>query len=103
MAKSSMTTLRGMHDIRSMHSVARRGIPMDGQAAYVDMHRLMTEKNRLERELGMWQANVQRIQARLADIDNQMKQLDEITAREREKRNGAEEEGPAWQEMTVTY
>jgi Skp family chaperone for outer membrane proteins len=67
------------------------------------MHRLMTEKNRLERELGMWQANIQRIQARLADIEVQMRQIDEITAREREKRNGADGEGPAWEEMTVTY
>jgi cob(I)alamin adenosyltransferase len=103
MAKSSMRTLRGMRDVRSMHGLVHRGGSTDAQTAYVDMHRLMTEKNRLERELGMWQANIQRIQARLADIEAQMRQLDEITAREREKRNGAEAEGPAWEEMTVTY
>ena len=95
--------VRGMRDVRSMHSVAKRGGPVSETGAYVDMHRLMTEKARLERELGMWQANVQRIEARLADIDNQMKQLDEIAAREREKRNGNTEEAEPYQEMTLTY
>lgn len=103
MAQSSTTTLRGMHDIRSMQSVARSsGGPMDGRAAYVDLHRLMTEKARLERELTMWQAKVQRIQARLADIETQMQQLDEITARDRAKRDGGTQED-AVQEMTLTY
>jgi len=71
--------------------------------AYVDMLRLMTEKTRLERELIMWQANVQRIQARLADIETQMQQLDEITARDRAKRNDSAMEEDAVQEMTLTY
>jgi Skp family chaperone for outer membrane proteins len=92
-----------MRDVRSMHSVVKRGGPTSETGAYVDMHRLMTEKERLERELGMWQANVQRIEARLADIDNQMKQLNEIAFREREKRNAANEEVEPFREMTMTY
>jgi hypothetical protein len=95
--------LKGMRDVRSLHSSIRRSGPVNEQAAYVDIHRLMTEKARLERELGMWQANVQRIQARLADIEVQLRQLDGITARERERRNGAEAEKPAFEEMTLTY
>jgi predicted nuclease with TOPRIM domain len=71
--------------------------------AYVDMLRLMTEKTRLERELIMWQANVQRIQTRLTDIETQMQQLDEITARDRAKRNDSATEADAVQEMTLTY
>ena len=100
-----MTTrqaLRGMRDLRSMHTVIRRSGPTEGPMAYVDMLRLMTEKTRLERELVMWQANVQRIQTRLVDIETQMKQLDEITARERTKRDSATQED-AMQEMTLTY
>lgn len=94
--------LRGMHDLHSMHSVIRRSGPTEGPRAYVDMLRLMTEKARLERELAMWQANVQRIQARLADIETQRQQLDEITARDRAKRDGGTQED-AVQEMTLTY
>ena len=94
--------LRGMRDLRSMHSVIRRSGPTEGPMAYVDMLRLMTEKARLERELTMWQANVQRIQARLADIETQMQQLDEITARERGKHDDASQD-EAVQEMTLTY
>lgn len=95
--------IRGMRDVRSMHSVVKRGGPISETGAYVDMHRLMTEKDRLERELGMWQANVKRIEARLADIESQMTQLDEIATREREKRNGTSEEAEPYREMTVTY
>jgi predicted nuclease with TOPRIM domain len=91
-----------MRDVRTMHSVIRRSGPTEGPMAYVDMLRLMTEKARLERELGMWQANVQRIQARLADIETQMQQLNEITAREHGKRDGETQED-AGQEMTLTY
>ncbi len=98
----SRQILRGMRDLRGMHSVIRRSGPTEGPMAYVDMLRLMTEKARLERELGMWQANVQRIQARLADIETQMQQLDEITARERGKRDVAPQD-EAVQEMTLTY
>lgn len=94
--------LRGMRDLRSMHSIIRRSGPAEGPATYVDMLRLMTEKARLERELSMWQANVQRIQARLSDIATQMQQLDEIAARERSKRDTATPED-AVQEMTLTY
>lgn len=96
----SRNTLRGMRDLRSMHTIIRRTGPTEGPAAYVDMLRLSTEKARLERELVMWQANVQRIQARLAEIETQMQQLDEIAARER-KRDG--EVQAAAQEMMLTY
>lgn len=95
--------LRGMRDLRSMHTIIRRSGPTEGPVAYVDMLRLMTEKTRLERELIMWQANVQRIQARLADIETQMQQIDEITARDRAKRNDSATEEDAVQEMTLTY
>ena len=95
--------LRGMRDLRSIHTISRRSGPTEGPMAYVDMLRLMTEKTRLERELIMWQANVQRIQARLADIETQMQQLDEITARDRAKRNDSAMEEDAVQEMTLTY
>lgn len=94
--------LRGMRDLRGMHTIIRRSGPTEGPAAYVDMLRLSTEKARLERELAMWQANVQRIQARLADIETQMQQLDEITARERGKRDSETQEEVV-QEMTLTY
>jgi len=86
-----------------MLNVIRRSGPTEGPAAYVDMLRLMNEKARLERELGMWQANVQRIQTRLADIETQMQQLDAITARDRAKRSDSATQEDAVQEMTLTY
>ena len=95
--------IRGMRDVRSMHSVVKRGGPTTETGAYADLHRLVTEKARLERELGMWLANVRRIEARLADIESEVKQIDEMTAREREKRDAAAEATEPYREMTLTY
>jgi len=99
---SKKPPLKGMRDVPSMRTVIGRSRPSGEQAIYVDLHRLVTEKARLEGELAMWQANVQRIQGRLADIATQMQQLDEIAARDRAKRDGATQED-AVQEMTLTY
>lgn len=97
-------TLRGMRDLRSMRnmpSFVRRSGSIEGPGAYVDMLRLSTEKARLERELAMWQAHVQQCQARLADIETQMQQLEGATARERSKHG--EDTDDAVEEMTLTY
>jgi len=90
------------------------------------MLRLMTEKTRLERELVMWQANAERVQRRLAGIERQVRQLDDIADPNRAKRRladvesqvrqlddvadpnraksaEAEAESPAFAEMTLTY
>ena len=100
---SKKPPLKGMRGVPSMRTVIGRSRPSGEQAIYVDLHRLVTEKARLEGELAMWQANVQRIQGRLADIEAQMQQLDEIAAREREKRNNTGEEEHSLDEMTLTY
>ena len=104
---SNTRPLRGMHDVRSMCTAIGHSHPTGGQGTYLDMHLLMNEKARLERELAMWQANVQRIQKRLADIEAQMQQLAEVAARERQERDGTGRDKPAdrppWEEMTLTY
>jgi len=100
---SKKQPLKGMRDVPGMRTVIGRSRPGGEQAIYIDLHRLVTEKARLERELAMWQANVQRIQERLAEIDAQMQQLDEMAAREREKRNNTGEEEYGLDEMTLTY
>jgi len=100
---SNTRPLRGIHDVRSMRTAIGRSRPTGEQEIYVDMLRLMTEKARLERELAMWQANVQRIQKRLDDIGAQMQQLDQIAASERQKRDGTGKDKPPWEEMILTY
>ena len=100
---SKKQPLKGMRDVPSMRTVLGRSHPNGEQAIYIDLHRLMTEKARLEGELAMWQANVQRIQKRLAEIDAQTQQLDDIAAREREKRNNTGEAEHGLDEMTLTY
>jgi hypothetical protein len=100
----SKNALRGMRDLRSMRnmpSFIRRSGSAEGSGAYVDMLRLSTEKARLERELTMWQAHTQRCQTRLAEIQIQMQQLSEITARDRTGQGENKDE--VLQEMTLSY
>ncbi|MDO8673301.1 MAG: hypothetical protein Q7O66_17990 [Dehalococcoidia bacterium] len=67
-----MGELRTMHDIRTLRSVVTRAAPPDEGAAYLHLHRLATEKLRLEKEVEIWQRKQERIEKRLTEIEQQM-------------------------------
>lgn len=98
---TSNRPLKGMKNVRSMRSVITSSAgPTDEQSAYLAMHRLMTERKRLARELEMWEANVQRIKEHLVEIDNQMEQLRGVmtqTAADHGRQDGN------WEEFTLLY
>jgi CII-binding regulator of phage lambda lysogenization HflD len=78
--------------------------PADEQTLHIEMHRLLTEKARLERELQMWQANVDRIKNRLVEIDAQVKHV-RVAANEMAARSNGDGKSQTtpWDEMPFTY
>jgi len=94
-----MRNARGMRDV----SAATAG-PADEQTLHIEMHRLLTEKARLERELQMWMANVDRIKTRMAELDSQLTQVrsaaNEMAAR---ATADAKSKGADWDEVPFTY
>lgn len=98
---TSNRPLKGMKNVRSMRSIVASSTgPSDEQSSYLAMHRLMTERKRLARELEMWEANVQRIKERLTDIDNQMEQLRSAVAKTAAEQG---KQGGDWEEFTLLY
>ena len=95
----SMRNARGMRDV----SAATAG-PADEQTLHIEMHRLLTEKARLERELQMWMANVDRIKTRLAELDIQVTQVRAAANEMAARANGdAKSKNADWDEMPFTY
>lgn len=96
--------LRGMKSVRSMRDVQVNSAgPPDEQSIHIGLHRMLTEKARLERELQMWQANIERINNRLADLNNQINAARNAAnemARAKEAGNSSQD---PWDEMTLTY
>jgi len=66
---------RSMHDIRSIRSVATRAIPTNEGAIFLQLHRLASEKLRLEREVELWLRKKERLEKRLGEIEQQMENL----------------------------
>lgn len=95
--------LRGMKSVRSMRDVQVNSAgPPDEQSIHIGLHRMLTEKARLERELQMWQANIERINNRLADLNNQINAA-RNAANEMARAKEANSSQDPWDEMTLTY
>ncbi|MBI2863116.1 MAG: hypothetical protein HYX94_00950 [Chloroflexi bacterium] len=70
-----MAGLRTMHDIRTLRSVVTRAVPASEGAVFLQLHRLASEKLRLERQVEIWQRKQERIEKRLTEIEQQMENL----------------------------
>lgn len=104
--------LKGLHMLRTMHSVKKRSIPRIQSSAYLDMYMLNKEKERLVKEdqrLGMRNTVVKK---RLGEIDLEMNRLQrtEDVAKTSEnlhspvraftRKNGVRKE---WKKMALNY
>lgn len=70
-----MADPKTMHDVRTLRSVAGRASPTDEGAVFLQLHRLASERLRLEREAELWLRKKDRIEKRLAEIEQQMEGL----------------------------
>ena len=70
-----MADPKTMHDVRSIRSVSTRAMPSSEGAIFLQLHRLASEKLRLEREVELWLRKKDRIEARLTEIEHQMEAL----------------------------
>lgn len=100
-----VSDIGGLRNIRSMHSTGKHSIPSVLSSAYLDLHMLRKEKERLEKEKSVLKKRWSAIQKRLKDIDEQMERLEQ-SAKE-EGRPATERKGtPAkskWKTMTLNY
>ncbi|MBI4306771.1 MAG: hypothetical protein HY678_10675 [Chloroflexi bacterium] len=91
-----------MHDIRSIRSVATRAVPTSEGAVFLQLHRLASEKLRIEREVELWQRKKDRIEKRLIEIEHQMENLrtlsPSLTVEEKINKPRA-----AWRHVTLEY
>ncbi len=95
---------KSMKQVRSMRDVSASSAgPADEQTLYIELHRLLTEKQRLENELRMWQANVDRINSRLVEIEATVVQVRASAAELASRAVGERGSQDPWEEMTFTY
>ena len=73
-----MAGLRTMQDIRTMRSVSTRAIPTSEGAIFLQLHRLASERLRLDREVELWLSKKERIEKRLGEIEQQMENLRQL-------------------------
>ncbi len=97
-----MAGLKTMHDIRSLRSVAARAVPSSEGAIFLQLHRLASEKLRLEREVDLWLRKKERIENRMGEIEQQMESLRHlcpnltVETRVRSPKKG-------WRQVTLEY
>ena len=70
-----MAGLRTMHDIRSLRSVTTRSLPLSESAVFLQLHRLASDKLRLEHEVELWLRKKERLEKRMTEIEQQMDNL----------------------------
>ncbi len=91
-----------MHDVRTARSVATRAMPTSEGAIFLQLHRLASEKLRLEREVELWLRKKERIEQRMGEIEQQMERLRPICSGVTiESRINAPKK--AWRQVTVEY
>ena len=109
-------SMRGMRDVPTLQSTRKRSLSVTREQAVTELARLEHEKARLERELGIWQANEKKTGRRLARVDEQLAVLQHIlapapvkesTGEKRKTRPSPDEDAPradqGWQEIKLEY
>jgi hypothetical protein len=113
----NIENMRGMRDVPTMQGSRKRSLSVTREHAVTELARLEHEKARLERELGIWQANAKKTSRRLARIDEQLSVLQHILTPapakeegpvERRKTHPSPDEDAtrtdqAWQEIKLEY
>ena len=74
----AMVGPKTMQDIRTLRSIATRALRTSEGAIFLQLHRLASEKLRLEREVALWLRKQERIEQRLAEIEQQMAHLRQL-------------------------
>lgn len=97
-----MASAKTMRDVRTMRSIATRRAPMTEGAVFLQLHRLCSEKLRLEREATLWLRKKERIEQRLGEIEQQMETLRRL-GQSAAATPGAGGPKKAWQHVTLEY
>ena len=98
-----MAGLKTMHDVRSLRSVAARATPASEGAVFLQLHRLATEKLRLEREAEQWLRKKERLEKRLSEIEGQMEHLRQACPPGIAVESRLNSPRKAWRPVTLEY
>ncbi|MEI6633074.1 MAG: hypothetical protein WCP22_04550 [Chlamydiota bacterium] len=80
-----LTEIRGMRGIRTLGGGARKGIPRKESSIYLDMFVLRKEKERLEKEIFIFDKKVREDKDKLDDIAKKLERLEKNDAASRKK------------------
>jgi hypothetical protein len=107
---------KGMRDVATLQRRAPRALPQSREQIVQELAHLEHAKVRLERELGIWRANVQRTETRLNDVEERLTALHqallaglpEQAQRLRPRRAPAQREtgeqpSQSWRKVAVEY
>lgn len=75
-----VNSLKGLHILRTMHSIKRRSIPRIQTSPYLDLYMLNKEKERLLKESERLAQRDTVVKKRLEEIDLEMNKLQEAEA-----------------------
>lgn len=101
----SVSDMRSLRSIRSMHTTRQRSIPKSKSSAYLNLYMLRKEKERLEKEKGVAEKRIQGIDKRIAEIQKNMDELQELTEQEKVRQVSKEPviEEKKWKRMSLNY
>ena len=101
----SVTDIRSLQNIRSMHTTGQRSIPKSKSSAYLDLYMLRKEKERLEKEKEVAEKRIQGIDKRLGEIQKEVSKLEKLTGQERVMQVSKEPviEDKKWKRMSLNY
>ncbi|MBI4498612.1 MAG: hypothetical protein HY689_12005 [Chloroflexi bacterium] len=92
-----------MHDIRTLRSVASRALPTSEGALFLQLHRLASEKLRLEREVELWLRKQERIHRRLGELERQMEHLRQLCPSLSAEAKATPPQRGGWRHVTLEY
>ena len=104
----SVTDIRSLRSIRSMHTTGQRTIPKSKSSAYLNLYMLRKEKERLEKEKEVSAKRIGGIDKRLADIQKETDELQKLTEQDKVAPRLVLGKGPViedkkWKKMTLNY
>ena len=101
----SVTDIRSLRSIKSMHTTGQRSITKSKSSAYLNLYMLRKENERLEKEKLVAEKRIQGIDKRAADIQKEMNELEKLTGQEKIMQVSKEPviEEKKWKKMSLNY
>lgn len=98
-----MVGVKTVHDVRSLRNLNTRGVPTSESIVYLQLHRLASEKLRLEDAVEALVFKKQSYEKRLGEIEQQMDTLRRSCPTGQATESTESSPGKNWQQVVVEY